>query len=73
MGDEHGLLSLVSSDSASVTTGSQQLPGHGDVVTFTTPHCDPTVNLYDQYHVVGGENDHTLVAIWQIQARGRCQ
>jgi D-serine deaminase-like pyridoxal phosphate-dependent protein len=32
-----------------------------------TPHCDPTVNLYDVYHVVHGD---TLVDIWPIDARG---
>jgi D-serine deaminase-like pyridoxal phosphate-dependent protein len=37
-------------------------------VTFAAPHCDPTVNLYDAYHVVKGD---TLVAIWPIEARGR--
>lgn len=40
----------------------------GDVVTCTAPHCDPTVNLHDAYHVVDGE---TLVDIWAIEARGR--
>lgn len=40
----------------------------GDVVTCTAPHCDPTVNLYDFYHVVDGDR---LVAIWPIEARGR--
>ena len=32
------------------------------------PHCDPTVNLYDRYHVVRGD---TLEAIWPVDARGR--
>jgi len=32
------------------------------------PHCDPTVNLYEAYHVVRGE---TLEAIWPVSARGR--
>jgi D-serine deaminase-like pyridoxal phosphate-dependent protein len=40
----------------------------GDVVTCTAPHCDPTVNLYDLYHVVDGDR---LVDIWPIEARGR--
>ncbi|WP_159587751.1 DSD1 family PLP-dependent enzyme [Chelativorans xinjiangense] len=31
------------------------------------PHCDPTVNLYDRYHVVDGE---MLVDIWKVDARG---
>ncbi len=32
------------------------------------PHCDPTVNLYDVFHVVSGDR---LVALWPIEARGR--
>jgi len=40
----------------------------GDVVTCTAPHCDPTVNLHDTYHVVDGD---ALVDIWAIDARGR--
>ena len=37
---------------------------------LTVPHCDPTVNLYDHYHVVAGD---TLVAIWPVSARGRAR
>jgi 3-hydroxy-D-aspartate aldolase len=40
----------------------------GDVVSCTAPHCDPTVNLYDAYHVVDGDR---LVEIWPIEGRGR--
>jgi D-serine deaminase-like pyridoxal phosphate-dependent protein len=40
----------------------------GDVVTCTAPHCDPTVNLHDAYHVVDGDK---LVDIWAIDARGK--
>lgn len=40
----------------------------GASLTAITPHCDPTVNLYDSYHVVRGDR---LVAIWPIEARGR--
>jgi D-serine deaminase-like pyridoxal phosphate-dependent protein len=40
----------------------------GSIVVCTAPHCDPTVNLYDAYHVVDGDR---LVAIWPIEARGR--
>ena len=39
----------------------------GSILTAMTPHCDPTVNLYDAYHVVRGD---TLVDIWPIEARG---
>ena len=57
-GDEHG--ALISND--------ESIPGIGERVTLTAPHCDPTVNLYDVYYVVRGD---TLVAIWPVDARGR--
>jgi D-serine deaminase-like pyridoxal phosphate-dependent protein len=38
------------------------------VVTLAAPHCDPTVNLYDHYHVVSGDS---LTEIWPVTARGR--
>ena len=59
MGDEHA--ALIAPD-----IGTQLQPG--DPVSLTVPHCDPTVNLYDHYHVVA---DDTLVAIWPVSARGR--
>ncbi len=40
----------------------------GTTLTAVTPHCDPTVNLYDVYHVMDGDR---LVGIWPIEARGR--
>lgn len=40
----------------------------GSVLNLETPHCDPTVNLYDCYHVV---KDGTLVDIWPVSTRGR--
>ncbi|WOF73027.1 DSD1 family PLP-dependent enzyme [Parvibaculaceae bacterium PLY_AMNH_Bact1] len=40
----------------------------GSTLTAVTPHCDPTVNLYDAYHVMDGDR---LVGIWPIEARGR--
>jgi D-serine deaminase-like pyridoxal phosphate-dependent protein len=43
-------------------------PALGEVITFGAPHCDPTVNLYEAYHVV---RDGALVDIWPIEARGR--
>lgn len=57
MGDEHGL----------VVVGEQKV-SIGDIVTLAAPHCDPTVNLYDYFHIVRGD---TLVDIWQVQGRGR--
>ena len=58
MGDEHGGLTL--------PEGATLPLAH--VVTLGAPHCDPTVNLYDSYHVVQGD---TLRALWPVAARGR--
>jgi 3-hydroxy-D-aspartate aldolase len=58
IGDEHGALIL----------GDHQPPHIGDRIVMTTPHCDPTVNLYDFYHVIQGD---TLTAIWPVSGRGR--
>ena len=56
-GDEHGR----------ITFHSDERIGLGAVVECLSPHCDPTVNLYQVYHVVRGE---TLVDIWPVDARG---
>lgn len=61
MGDEHAAL-------IAPEIGAQLQPG--DPVSLTVPHCDPTVNLYDFYHVVAGG---TLVDIWPVSARGRAR
>jgi D-serine deaminase-like pyridoxal phosphate-dependent protein len=45
-------------------------PAIGATITCAVPHCDPTVNLYDHYHVVRGD---TLIDIWPVDARGRSQ
>jgi D-serine deaminase-like pyridoxal phosphate-dependent protein len=57
-GDEHGRIEL--------PDAARHLPV-GTALECITPHCDPTVNLYDVYHVVHGD---TLVDIWPIDARG---
>ena len=61
MGDEHAAL-------IGAGIGSRLRPG--DAVTLIVPHCDPTVNLYDHFHVVQGD---TLAAIWPVDARGRAR
>ena len=61
MGDEHAAL---------IAPGIADSLRPGDLVSLTVPHCDPTVNLYDHYHVV---RDGTLVAIWPVSARGRAR
>jgi D-serine deaminase-like pyridoxal phosphate-dependent protein len=58
-GDEHGRMIL---------PPGTPLPRLGQRVEWTTPHCDPTVNLHDWYHVFRGER---LVDIWPIDARGK--
>jgi 3-hydroxy-D-aspartate aldolase len=59
MGDEHGLI---------IDPAQQHTWSIGDSVRLAVPHCDPTVNLYDAYHVISGE---TLQEIWPVSARGR--
>lgn len=59
MGDEHG---------AVIAKGVGETLQIADLVTLAVPHCDPTVNLYDSYHVVAGD---TLTDIWPVSARGR--
>lgn len=58
MGDEHGGVAF------DVNGGTVKL---GDAIEFLTPHCDPTINLYDRYHVMRGD---VLVDIWPVDARG---
>lgn len=40
----------------------------GEVLRCVVPHCDPTVNLYDRYHLVRGDR---LEGFWVVDARGR--
>ncbi len=58
MGDEHGRVTY--------TDGSAPR-AIGDQLRCVVSHCDPTVNLYDYYHVVRGD---TLIEIWPVAARG---
>jgi 3-hydroxy-D-aspartate aldolase len=58
MGDEHGGLRF--------SAGAAQ-PSVGDLVCLVAPHCDPTVNLHDWFHVM---QDGRLVDIWPIDACG---
>lgn len=61
MGDEHGGVAF--------KDPSQSL-ARGAVLQVTVPHCDPTVNLYDAYHCVRGDD---VVETWPIEARGKSQ
>lgn len=57
-GDEHGILSLGSSPEAVAL---------GDRVALLVSHCDPTVNLHREYHLV---RDGALDGRWTVAARG---
>ena len=61
-GDEHGIIKRGGVGAAPMTLGEK--------VRVQPSHCDTTINLYDRYHVVSGDE---LVAIWPIAARGRSQ
>ncbi|RAK56401.1 DSD1 family PLP-dependent enzyme [Phenylobacterium soli] len=61
MGDEH---------SALVAPGIEQALAIGDMVRLNPPHCDPTVEHYESYHLLRGD---TLVDIWPVSARGRAR
>jgi D-serine deaminase-like pyridoxal phosphate-dependent protein len=56
--DEHGIIEL--------PDGAEK-PALGTSFELIVPHCDPTVNLYSDFHVVEGDQ---LVDIWPIEARG---
>jgi 3-hydroxy-D-aspartate aldolase len=58
MGDEHGGLRF---------PAAAARPAVGDLVTLVAPHCDPTVNLHDCFHVM---SDGRLLDLWRIDARG---
>ena len=60
-GDEHGRLDM--------RQAARRLRV-GDRVAFQPPHCDPTVNLYDEIHAV---RDDTVEGVWPIAARGKSQ
>ena len=60
-GDEHGIIQL--------TNPSREI-SLGDKLPMLTPHCDPTVNLYDYYYPV---RNGVVEELWPITARGRSQ
>jgi D-serine deaminase-like pyridoxal phosphate-dependent protein len=57
-GDEHGVLLLGEGEDP---------PALGSRQRFVTPHCDPTVNLYDFYWMC---RDGYATALWPVAARG---
>jgi D-serine deaminase-like pyridoxal phosphate-dependent protein len=60
-GDEYGRVSYDDTHAA---------PALGAMLELIPSHCDPTVNLFDRFHLVRGE---ALVGEWPIDLRGYCQ
>lgn len=60
-GDEYGRVSVPGD-------GPRLKPG--DKVELVVSHCDPTINLFDRYHVV---RNNRVVDVWEIDLRGKCQ
>ncbi len=58
-GDEHGRLTISDQDRA---------PRLGDRIEFFPPHCDPTINLYDQIYAMRGDK---VEAVWEVSGRGQ--
>ena len=57
-GDEHGKVTC---------TGNAEPPALGAVLELVTSHCDPTVNLFDRFHLTRGPE---AVGVWPIDLRG---
>ncbi|MDR3501141.1 MAG: DSD1 family PLP-dependent enzyme [Legionella sp.] len=58
-GDEHGKI-----------TGTGTLPSNATLIEMVVPHCDPTINLYDQFVMV---RNNEMVDVWEIDLRGKSQ
>jgi len=56
--DEHGVMEALQGDSRALL---------GEKLWLVPGHCDPTVNLYDHYVCVRGEQ---VEALWAIEGRG---
>jgi D-serine deaminase-like pyridoxal phosphate-dependent protein len=56
-GDEHGMITMPAGSPA---------PKLGSRILVLTTHCDPTVNLHTEYHVVGHNNG---IETWPVLAR----
>ena len=60
-GDEHGILTL--------NNPSQEIK-IGDKLLLVPSHCDPTINLYDNYVVYRGNQ---VEGTWPVAGRGKSQ
>ncbi len=60
-GDEYGKISA---------PDGQELPHLGTVLELVVSHCDPTINLFDKYHLTRGKK---VCGTWPIDLRGCSQ
>jgi D-serine deaminase-like pyridoxal phosphate-dependent protein len=60
-GDEYGMVTC---------SGSAESPSIGTVLELVTSHCDPTINLFDCFHLT---REREVVGTWPIDLRGCCQ
>ena len=60
-GDEYGKISYPDNDGP---------PPIGTVLELVTSHCDPTINLFDRFHLTRGAE---VVGVWPIDLRGCSQ
>jgi D-serine deaminase-like pyridoxal phosphate-dependent protein len=60
-GDEQGKI---------IAVNGAKLPTYGEVLELIVPHCDPTINLFDQFFII---EDDVVIDIWDIDLRGKCQ
>lgn len=60
-GDEQGKI---------VILPSSPKPALGDVLELVVSHCDPTINLFDVFHVA---SKGIVTDIWPIDLRGKSQ
>ena len=58
-GDEHGKI-----------TGISPLPSTTELIEMVVPHCDPSINLYDQFVIV---QNNEVIDVWDIDLRGKSQ
>ncbi|MBN1477571.1 hypothetical protein JXA47_12520 [Candidatus Sumerlaeota bacterium] len=47
-----------------------RLPSIGAVLELVPSHCDPTVNLFDRFHLMRGEK---VIGTWPIDLQGCSQ
>ncbi|MDR3443378.1 MAG: hypothetical protein P4L65_10190 [Legionella sp.] len=46
------------------------LPRTTELIEMVVPHCDPSINLYDQFVIV---QNNEIIDVWDIDLRGKSQ